>query len=170
MQQLDIYIPKLDDLWFRQSMMADKKTMSYNVGFTPFDGYNPKHGTIEFPKERWQKWFDFWIGAKDRWYAYVVRKNDSKWIGDIAYRFDKEKGMSVVHIVIDDEFRGMGYSKEALKLLCENAKNNGIKKICNDIPYDRISAINIHKALGFEEVDNGGEYCFLVLDLDKKDN
>lgn len=27
---LKLYIPKLEDLWFREQLMSDKETMSYN--------------------------------------------------------------------------------------------------------------------------------------------
>lgn len=102
--------------------------------------------------------------VKDRFYAYVARKTDNKWIGDIAYRFDKDKDMYAIHIVIDDEFRGMGYSEEALTILCKIAKKNGVIKLFNDIPKNRIAAIKIHKAVGFKEIENESENCFLVLE------
>ena len=166
--ELEIHIPTMNDLWFKQKMMSDKNTMSYNKNFTPSEGYNPNDGTIDFPKEKWQTWHETWIGAKDKFYAYLVRKSDKKWIGDIAYHF-ADKDMPIIHIVIDNEFRGLGYAKEGLAILCENAKKNGIKKIYNDIPHDRVSAIKVHKSIGFREVPNGGQYCFLVLELDKCD-
>lgn len=40
------YKPNLEDLWFREKLMADEETMSYNPG-----------GTIPFPRERWAKWY-----------------------------------------------------------------------------------------------------------------
>lgn len=42
-----LYKPHLDDLWFRQAMMADPETMSYN---------NAWGGTIPFPREKWEVW------------------------------------------------------------------------------------------------------------------
>ena len=39
MEQLELYVPKLEELWFYQKMMADPETMSYNanwdVDYTP---------------------------------------------------------------------------------------------------------------------------------------
>ena len=49
---ITLYIPSLEDLWFRQKMMADTETMSYNRAWG---------GTIPFPKEEWLGWYDFWI-------------------------------------------------------------------------------------------------------------
>lgn len=42
---LQVYKPQLEDLWFRQSMMSDEETMSYNYAWG---------GTIAFPKESWK--------------------------------------------------------------------------------------------------------------------
>ena len=36
------YIPKIEDLWFKETMLADPDTMSYNHAWG---------GTISFPKE-----------------------------------------------------------------------------------------------------------------------
>jgi len=81
---LDIYIPRLEDLWFRQKMLADKRTMDYNIGFEPYDGYNPLDGTIDFSPEKWKRWHDGWTDKRNRcFYAYIVRKSDGVWIGDM---------------------------------------------------------------------------------------
>ena len=45
-----LYTPSLENLWFRQKMMADEETMSYNHAWG---------GTIPFPKEAWHGWYDF---------------------------------------------------------------------------------------------------------------
>lgn len=47
---ITLYTPSLEDLWFRQKMMADEETMSYNHAWG---------GTIPFPKEAWHGWYDF---------------------------------------------------------------------------------------------------------------
>ena len=49
---ITLYTPFLEDLWFRQKMMADEETMAYNHAWG---------GTIPFPKEVWHGWYDFWI-------------------------------------------------------------------------------------------------------------
>ncbi len=41
---LELYIPKQEDLWFRQRFMADEETMSYNHHWG---------GTIPFPETEW---------------------------------------------------------------------------------------------------------------------
>ena len=39
MEQLELYVPKLEDLWFYQQMMSDPETMSYNANWNvEYDG------------------------------------------------------------------------------------------------------------------------------------
>ena len=44
--------PRLEDLWFRQQMMADPNTMSYNHAWG---------GSIPFPENQWPDWYDHWV-------------------------------------------------------------------------------------------------------------
>ena len=60
-----LYKPKINDLWFKELMLSDEETMSYNLMWG---------GTIPFPKEEWEDWYDYWIVNHDnkRFYRYVV--------------------------------------------------------------------------------------------------
>lgn len=46
---LTLYEPKYEDLWFRQMMLADEDTMSYNHAWG---------GTIPFGEDKWRSWYD----------------------------------------------------------------------------------------------------------------
>ena len=80
MNKLRLYQPKLEDLWFKTMMLADKDTMSYNNRFG---------GTIEFKEEDWKDWYDYWIIEcnNERYYRYLVDDNNN-FIGEIAYHLD----------------------------------------------------------------------------------
>ena len=41
---LELYVPNIEDLWFKEKIMSDEQTMSYNHAYG---------GTISFPKEDW---------------------------------------------------------------------------------------------------------------------
>lgn len=43
---VEVYKPKVEDLWFREKLLSDGETMSYNAAWG---------GTIPFPEERWGK-------------------------------------------------------------------------------------------------------------------
>ena len=116
---LKIYKPNLEDLWFREKILNDKETMSYN---------NHWGGVIPFPKEKWEGWFDYWIANPDskRYYRYLVNENND-YVGEIAYHFDGEHYLA--NVIIFAKYRHKGYGSEGLQLLCEKAKENGMKEV-----------------------------------------
>ena len=50
--EVTFYKPQVEDLWFREAMMADPETMSYNHAWG---------GTIPFPREKWAEWHSHWV-------------------------------------------------------------------------------------------------------------
>ena len=130
---LSLYEPKYDDLWFRQMMLADEETMSYN---------NAWGGTISFPKEKWRDWYDYWIINYDnkRYYRYL-KDEDNQFIGEIAYHFDEDIQGCIANVIIYAPYRRKGYGKKALHLLCDEAKNNGITTLYDDIAIDNPAII-----------------------------
>ena len=79
-----LYTPKPEDLWFRKMFMADEATMSYNHNWG---------GTIPFPEEQWQDWYDYWIANPEgkRFYKYLQEESTGEFVGEIAYHFDEEE-------------------------------------------------------------------------------
>ena len=63
MEELKLYIPKPEDLWFYRQMMSDPETMSYNAGWdVNYPGYHRDTGCIDCPDEALANWYDPWIG------------------------------------------------------------------------------------------------------------
>lgn len=85
-ERLYLYIPSFDDLWYRQRIMSDPDTMSYNKGYDlHIEGYDKTTGCIEFPECKWNSWYNKFIGrAPERYYAYIVRKEDNSFIGEVC--------------------------------------------------------------------------------------
>lgn len=137
---LDLYTPQFEDLWFRKLFMSDEATMSYNHNCG---------GTIDFPESKWQGWYERWIEkAEDkRFYRYLCNEN-LEFVGEIAYYYDGERYMA--DIIICSKYRGRGYGKEGLRLLCEEAKKHGIEELYDDIAIDN-SAVNLFLQMGFVE-------------------
>lgn len=125
---INIYKPKYDELIFREKLLNDKDTMAYN------DAWG---GVISFPKEKWQDWYDYWIINTDglRYYAYVINENN-EFIGEIAYHYNNDYESYIANVIIHSRYRKRGYGSEALKMLCEIAKENGIKELFDDIAID----------------------------------
>ncbi|MBR4164492.1 MAG: GNAT family N-acetyltransferase [Solobacterium sp.] len=137
---LTLHKPAYEDLWFRQKMMADEKTMSYNHAWG---------GTIPFPEEEWKDWYDYWIinHNNQRYYRYL---KDDDFVGEIAYHYDKELKGYIADVIIFAKYRGKGYGSKGLQMLCNAAKENGISVLYDDIAIDN-SAIHLFLKDGFTE-------------------
>ncbi len=116
--ELELYVPTLDELWFYQQMMSDPATMSYNAGYDPWPGYHRDTGCIDFPREEWDGWYTQWVAREpERFYAYIRRKSDGEWIGDVCFHYTPDRGWWDMGIVIYAPYRGQGYAEPALRLM-----------------------------------------------------
>lgn len=88
-------------------------------------------------------------------------------IGEIAYHHDETEDMWLADVIIVASYRGHGYGSEALRLLCEAAKKNGILILRDNIAIDN-PAIRLFLRAGFEEEYRTEEIIMLkkVLDSD----
>lgn len=81
--ELELYIPKLEDLWFYQKMMSDPETMSYN---------DPWGGCIDYPDKVLPDWYANWVGREPEcFYAYIKRSYDGAWIGDVNFHYTRKR-------------------------------------------------------------------------------
>ena len=104
---LEVVTPTFADMWFRESLLADEETMSYNHAWG---------GTIPFPKENWQNWYDYWIINHEnrRYYRYL--KAENRFVGEVAYHYDPEYDGYVTNVIIFSAFRGKGYGAQGKRL------------------------------------------------------
>ncbi len=124
------HVPKRDELWFRRMMMSDPETMSYNHAWG---------GTIPFPEEDWDDWYDRWVRKADervRYYRYL-KDGTGRPLGEIAYHRDGGTGRYMADVIVYAPCRGNGYGGQGLELLCRAAKENGA-----DVLYDDMAADN----------------------------
>ena len=130
---LKVVKPELEDLWFRESMMADIETMSYN---------NAWGGTIPFPKEDWEEWYTLWVrnSGQERYYRYLKDDANKVFVGEISYHFDKLRNIYICDVIIKAEFRKQGFGTQGIQLLCEAAKANGVEALYDNIAADNSSA------------------------------
>lgn len=149
---LTLYVPKLEDYWYEQKLQSDPKTMEYNAGYdVSYYGYHYDTGCIDFPKERWQLSYDRRIKEK-RYFAYLKDLSTNKFVGYVNYHYNKNDNRYECGIVIESIYRGKGYAKEGLNLLCCHAKENGINALYDNFEKDRNGA-KVFFDLGFEIVE-----------------
>ena len=144
---LDFHEPSIADLWFKEKMMGDERTMSYNRAFG---------GTISFPKERWADWHSRWITNQNskRFYRYI-KENDT-FVGEVAYYFDEEKQITLANVIVFAPYRGKGYGRSGLLFLCKTAKEKGITELYDNIAADN-SSVSLFLKCGFVEVSRTNE-------------
>ena len=168
MCELTLYVPEIEDLWFRQRLMADPATMSYNANWpVNYEGYHRETGCIDFPREWWADWYADWMDAKpERWYAYIRRGADGAWLGEVCFHHTPEKDWWDMGIIIFAPFRGQGYASPALRLLAAEAFDCGVSRLHNDFEVARneVSAWKAHLAAGFRDAgtENGVRHFLLT--------
>ncbi len=128
---LTLVTPTLDDLRFRQALLADECTMSYNAKWG---------GTISFPKDEWESWYDSWIRNPEnkRFYRYLMN-SDHVYVGEIAYYYDRQRDIYIGDVIILAKYRNQGYGSEGIRQLCIAAKKKGISVLHDDIAADNPS-------------------------------
>ena len=154
---LALHKPTREDLWFRQVMLTDEKTMSYNAAWG---------GTVPFPEDDWDDWCDWWlVDTEDkRFYRYLVLAESGEFVGEVAYHFDDGEGLWLADVIVYAPFRGRGFGREGLGLLCTSAKKNGIDALWDNIAADN-PAIGLFLSCGFVEEYRTDECIYLRKEL-----
>lgn len=129
-------------------MLSDPETMSYNAPWFPPDGCIPE------PEKEWQEIQESWIRKEpERFYAFLRRKSDGTFVGDVNYHRNSAQGWCDMGIVIYAPERGRGYGKQGLCLLLDHAfRKNGVTCLHNSFEETREAAHYVHKAVGFQDV------------------
>lgn len=152
MNKISLKVPSLSELDYRKQILADSETMAYNAGYKQnLDGYNYDTGIIKFTDEKWQVWFNAWVNNEPKkYYAYIML--DETPIGEVALHYDNDFDCHLVHILLESDYRGKGYSEVALRLLMDIAFNKlKLNKVADKIPLDRKAAIKTFIKVGFKE-------------------
>ena len=154
MPNIYLKVPSIDELHYRQEWMKDPKTMSYNAGYDmDLKVYDKEKGTITKTDEEMITWYNNWVNKEpDKYFAYIYDENITEPIGEVYYYLDN--GIHSMGIIIQNKYRGKGYSYDALLELEKVAfEKNNISELSDIIPLDRIGAIKTFKKVGFIHTD-----------------
>ena len=146
---MQLYIPQLDELGFRQALLADPATMSYNKGCgLGFAGYHEDTGCIDFPREAWAAWYARWVEDPGRVYAYL--EEAGAFLGEVSL-YPTAPGVYEIGIVLHSAHRGRGRAQAGLALLLDQAfAKMGAQEATNCFQPERKAALRIHRAAGFQ--------------------
>jgi len=155
MDKLYFHIPSLQELSYRQRILMDPDTMSYNANYDiNYEGYHKETGCIDLKREDWDSWFSTWIdNMPNYFYAYITIKETNEFIGEVNLHYNKNSDWYEMGIVIEGKYRGYGYSLEALKKLLQVAFDKyQAKAVHNDFETSRKSAYKVHLDAGFKKI------------------
>ena len=153
MKNICLYVPSINDYWYEERIQSDPLTMNYNAGYdVSYYGYHYDTGCIDFPKERWELTYNKRLDT-NRYFAYIKDNELNDFVGYVNYQYNKDDDRYECGILIEAKYRGQGYSKIALKLLCDVAKSNGIEELYDNFEIDRGNTLNIFEDVGFYVVE-----------------
>ena len=150
MKNIELVIPKLNQYSYEQKLESDPKTMSYNAGYdVSYLGYHYDTGCIDFPKEKWIATYNKRIN-ENKYFAYIKDCDVNKYVGYVNYQYNKNDNIYECGILIENKYRGKGYSKDALRLLVKKANEQGIKYLYDTFEKERKNALKTFLDVGFE--------------------
>ncbi len=139
--------PTYNELIFKQELLSDEDTMSFNHKYG---------GCISFNQERWKVWYEKWIlnNNPHYFYRYLYSTKEKCFVGEIAYHL--EDNHYLCDVIIHSKYRNSGYGSIGLELLCQCAKENGIKELYDHILIDNPS-IHLFLKHNFKVIDQNEE-------------
>lgn len=152
--KLKLHTPTIKEMEYRQKLLADPETMSYNRGqMLDAEGYDCATGCIDFPIADWRYWRDVWLWREpSRYSAYVLDEDSGEFVGEACYFYDMESDACGTGVIIEARFRNRGYGTEALRLVVERAfRQAEIDQLFVELPADRENAVRMYLTAGFHE-------------------
>lgn len=147
-----LYVPKYNELEYYNNILLDPKTMEYNAGFNlNLDGYEYETGCVKsFDKE---KWYKKQILDKNRYFAYVINKQDNLPLGYVNFHFDEIKLRHTCGVIIEYKYRNKGYGREALNLLLNKAfLQYNLDSLSCSISYKDTKTLKFFMNNGFKDI------------------
>lgn len=152
-KNIELYIPKLEDYWYEEKLESDPLTMSYNAGYdVSYYGYHYDTGCIDFPKEKWEETYNKRIN-ENKYFAYIKDNDINEYVGYVNFQFNKSENRYYCGVLIESKYRSKGYSKDSLRLLCDEARKNNIKELYDNFEVDRDNTLKTFESIGFKVIE-----------------
>ncbi len=152
-KNISLYEPNIEDYYYEEKIQSDINTMSYNAGYNvSYYGYHYDTGCIDFPKSRWKEIYNK-RKNENKFFKYIKDNDTNEFIGYVNYQYNNSENRYECGILIEAKYRGKGYSHDALNLLIEEARNNGIKELYDNFEIDRGNTLKLFLSAGFSIVE-----------------
>ena len=147
-----LYVPKYNELEYYNNILLDPKTMEYNAGFNlNLDGYEYETGCVKFFDKA--KWYKKQILDKNRYFAYVINKQDNLPLGYVNFHFDEIKLRHTCGVIIEYKYRNKEYGREALNLLLNKAFTEyNLDSLSCSLSYKDTKTLKFFMNNGFKDI------------------
>lgn len=105
-------------------------------------------GALERSRKEFEHYLPDGIHSKDQ-YIYSIIDQDSNKIGVLWVQVKDQKAF-IFDFVIDEDFRGKGYGKQALAAMDEKLKHMNAESVELHVFGDNIAAQELYKKAGFQ--------------------
>jgi len=112
------------------------------------NGNWPAEGAIERSRKEFEFHLPDGIHTRDQYLWSIVDDSRDK-IGVLWVQLKEHKAF-IFDFVIDEEFRGRGFGKQALKVMDEKLKSMGAESVALHVFGDNIIAQELYKKAGYE--------------------
>ncbi len=138
-KEITLYKPNIEELYYRQRLVEDEKTMEFNDG---------NGGCFPFDRSKWRMFYQKWILDEHYFYRYIQNEK-YQFVGEANYVETYEANTCLVHILIQYDERNKTYGSKALTVLFDHARKNGMKKV-----YAMSNDISFLENKGFQKENN----------------
>ena len=113
------------------------------------NGNWPAEDALERSRKEFEHYLPEGIHSKDQ-YLWSIQNGDDK-IGVLWVQVRDRKAF-IFNFVIDEEFRGKGFGKQALVALDEKLKSLNVESVALHVFGDNVNAQELYKKMGFKTV------------------
>lgn len=157
-ESIDLHNPRLSELWYREKLYRDEKTMAF--------AENCKHEIDQWPPKDTQElkeWFIDNNSNMSNFYSYIIHKESRVPIGEVAIYYHTEFNKYMIHIIVEDRYRHRGFGTEAVSLLLEHVfKVMNLDAIYEIREPNRVEVKNLFRKLGFVISEDDEELLWLT--------
>lgn len=101
----------------------------------------------------------------DKIHDVIVLYDGDKPIGCAAFKYFDEGIAEMKRVFLHKEYRGKGYAKELIRRLEELAKSKGYRALILETGKPLTAAIGLYNGLGYQIIENYGQYKDLPLSV-----
>jgi ribosomal protein S18 acetylase RimI-like enzyme len=108
-------------------------------------------GALEKSRKEFERYLPNGIQTPDQYVWSIVDEANHR-IGVLWVQVKDGKAF-IFDFIIDEEYRGKGYGKQALTAMDERLKSMGVESVALHVFGDNVSAQELYKKLGFKITD-----------------